>query len=221
MAKKLTAMLALIGLLMVKGNLGSSIKPIGYFQSPKGVVPTESNLEGQFKENKRRLDSLIAEMKWTETDEIYQKITMAYSTLDVPEYITRKFIRSLGAAESSDNPRAKSRMGARGWGQLTKDAWYRVEKSDYKNNVFNLERNISTTIKYILWTENLIEEVCPDWGDFPDDKKVELIAAAYNGGVKRLYDSGWDIRNMSDETKNYMPRIKEAAGRIAPNVGLF
>ncbi len=173
------------------------------------------------RKNNENLQSLIEEIKWMENDGIYQRVTLLYDKLKAPEYLTRKFIRSLGYAESEDYSRALSKMGARGWGQLMRAAWYEVDKSNYERNAFRLDKNMEVSIKYLKFLDSQLKLLYPDWNNLTSEEKTRLIAAAYNGGVKNLLDADWNVKSTADETRNYMKRIEDIAKEIAPNVKLF
>lgn len=227
MGNKLTYILAFAGL-MALAHLVEPMKayaPMNLrlpFQPPKErVIITESTLEKITRENERKLHNLIEEINWMKDDEVYQKVTMTHASLKVPDYITRKFIRCLGYVESSDDAKVVSYAGAKGWGQLMKDAWYDVEEINYEKNVFNLEKNIGATIKYTIFLSNSLRILNPNWINLSPEEKVSLIAAAYNGGIGNLQKANWDVNNMKRQTIAYTPRIKEVAEDIAPKVDLF
>lgn len=149
------------------------------------------------------------------TDPIYGIIDSFYKKMNLPRYITREFIRSLGIIESEDYPKAISEAGAKGWGQIVKDTWSSVDDSNYEKNVFNLEKNIEVTMKYLLSLDNEFGDLYFHWDKLPDNKKIELIAAAYNGGIGRLREVGWNIEKMSQETRDYFPKIEQQQKKIS------
>ncbi len=222
MGKKHALAGAVAALFMIPYLAHAPSRKVEYFHPPKEkVMASESLLEKMSRENEERIENLIEEKNWMETDTIYRKITSASGKLDVPKYITRKFIRCLGGVESSDRPYVKSEKGAMGWGQLMKAAWYDVEQSDYEKNVSILDKNIEVTIKYLSFLNDKLGESHPQWSSLDDKEKVRLIAAAYNGGFGNLRNSGWDVQKMKKETKEYMPKIERMAKVIAPLVRLY
>jgi soluble lytic murein transglycosylase-like protein len=166
---------------------------------------------------------LAEEKELSKRDKIYRIIDSAYNKLEenIPEYLTKKFVRTLIRVESGDNPRARSGAYARGLGQLTKGAWYDVEKEDYFKNVFIPEKNIEVTIKCLVWTDNFCRQSHPEWDNLPDDKKLDLISACYNGGPYGLKELDWDINKMPDETKAYIPRIHQASKEFIPSQEIY
>jgi membrane-bound lytic murein transglycosylase MltF len=219
---KLTYILAFAGLVALAQRAEAPIRLEHYFQPLKEkVIISENPLEKTAKENERKLHNLIEEINWMENDEVYRKVTRAYTSLKVPEYITRKFIRCLGYVESSDDPKNISPVGARGWGQLMREAWYEVEDINYEENVFNLEKNIEATIKYTIFLSNSLRILNSNWENLSPEEKASLMADAYNGGIGNLTKANFDVNNMKIQTKAYVPRIKEVAEQIAPKVDLF
>ncbi len=196
-------------------------RPEQFCPPKERVIARESSLERFARENEGKLHSLNEEIIWMKSDGIYQKVTRMYAKLNVPVYITRKFVRCLGHAESSDNPQAVSKKGARGWGQFMEKTWHEVGEGDYEKNSFNLEKSIEATIKYILFLDRSLRRLNHNWKNLSYEEKAGQIAAAYNGGIGTLRKAGWDISKMKDETQDYIPRIKKIAEEIAPQVSLF
>lgn len=192
-----------------------------------------SALEKILKENKK-IKILIEERRLLEKDKIYRIVDSSYKNLNDPEYIpysyknpiipgyiSKKFVRTLIKVESKDNPKAVSRMGARGLGQLMKGAWYEVEREDYWKNVFIPEKNIDTTIKYLMWIDKTCKILHPNWNELTDEEKTNLIAAAYNGGIGRLQESNWDIHKMPDETRKYIPKLERVSKEFIPSAKIY
>ncbi len=172
-------------------------------------------------EERRRIQRQDEETRLWEIDLIYRKIKFIYDNINPPSYITKKFIRCLGIVESEDFPKAVSKAGAKGWGQLMEEAWYSVEDSNYEQNVFNLDKNIETTIKYLVWIDNKAREWHSDWDRVSDEEKVRLIAAAYNGGIGRLEELNWDIKKMPEETRQYIPKLEQLSKIILPSSKIY
>lgn len=162
--------------------------------------------ERLLEEQRKRLSKEIELLK---KDKIYRIINDSYKNINPPHYISKEFIRTIIKAESEDNPHAISPVGARGLGQLMESAWYEVEKENYWKNVFNPEKNIQTSIKYLAWIDKECKRLNPNWDNLTNKNKIELIAAAYNGGIGRLKQARWKISNMPEETRKYIPKLEQ------------
>ncbi len=220
----IAALLATANIADAPGRAGNYFNPI---QNPIRIH-RQGFWEDYKEQNEETINELIKkkkeieeEQKLLEQDKIYRMIYSFYDSLNPPEYITKKFIRALIRLESEDYPRAKSRMGARGLGQLRREAWYAVEKEDYGRNVFIPEKNIRATIKYLLWIDTQLKNFHPEWNEFANERKVKLIASAYNGGIGRLQRTGWDIEKMPYETRHYVPKIERIAEKIIPSTEIY
>ena len=224
MGKKLNLLLTgmLIGEIWIGKEIIAPTKSINYFQ------PTNLNeivKEVQFRDFKKELEEkqkiLNEEQKLLKKDKIYIIIDSYYKKLDVPEYISKKFVRTLINVESKDNPEAVSEIGARGLGQLMKKAWYEVEKENYWKNSFIPEKNINVTIKYLAWIDKTCEILHPNWKNLSKKEKLNLISAAYNGGIGKLKEVGWNIDKMPRETREYIPKLEKIARKFIPSEEIY
>jgi soluble lytic murein transglycosylase-like protein len=186
--------------------------------------PAESRLERTIDENNDsiRLYNIqvqCEEKELLKKDKIYQMINSSYKEIEqeIPKYITKKFVRTLIRVESGDNPNIVSPAWARGLGQITKEAWYEVEKENYFKNVFIPEKNVKVTIKYLLYLDEFCRTSHENWNNLSSKEKISLISAAYNGGPYRLKNLNWDISEMPDETKAYVPKIFEISKEFIPS----
>jgi len=146
----------------------------------------------------------------TNKDPIYPLIDNAYGRFNPPSYITKEYIRALVYTESTDNPMAVSKKGARGLGQLTIEAWIDTgEREDNHNKAFNHEKNIEVSIKYLLLIEDYLSSNVPNWKFISKKGKLKLISASYNGRFPRLKLCNWRIRKMPPETIEYVKKIEK------------
>ena len=105
-------------------------------------------------------------------------------------------------AESAFNPRAVSRVGAKGLTQFMPDTW-----SDFgEGDIFNPEDNLRA---YLRLMEHLIKK-------FPG--RMDLVLAGYNWGQNRtLLKQAFENRTpfskiagkLPEETKNYVKKIMQ------------
>jgi hypothetical protein len=163
----------------------------------------------------QRAFEIIEEKSW-ERDKIWKIISSNYEKMQVPEYISKKFVRSLIKVESADYKEAISRCGARGLGQIMEGTWYIFEKEDFEKNAFIPEKNIAVTIKCLVWADKFCNENHPNWNTLSNQEKLSLISACYNMGPYGTKRSNWDINKMPAETRNYIPAIKRTMKKITP-----
>ncbi len=219
MTKKIILIGALLAGLLTSQNAQAPVFNINYapFSLENIINETPKYMENYVR--KRRISA--EEKELLKKDSIYNSINSVYEELNIPGYLTKKFVRSLIRTESSDNPRAVSNVGARGLGQLMQEAWYEVENENYWKNVFVPEENIKTTIKYLVWIDKECKNRHPNWGNVKDKEKIDLIAAAYNGGIGALKEKGWKIEKMKKETRQYVPKINKISKEFIPSAKIY
>jgi len=129
----------------------------------------------------------------------------------LPEYMDEGTIYSFVDNESSWNPRAKSKKGARGLGQITKDTWKTYNPKVSYSKVYEPVENLETTVKVINGHEEYFEKMHPRWEDLPKEEKLKIHAAAYNWGKGNLKKIGWDLekqeKRIPRETKRHIKKI--------------
>ncbi len=140
-------------------------------------------------------------------ENINSYINETYKNLQIPDHITKRFIKKVINAESDNYTHAISPVGARGLMQLTQVAWKQVEKEDYYNHSFDPKLNIEVGIKYLLHLDKYLENNYPGWNSLPANEKRRLMSAAYNGGIGRLEKRKWEIENMPKETQRYVKDV--------------
>lgn len=156
-------------------------------------------------------------------------IDSAMGKVKPPRYISREFVKAVVDAESGGNPFAFGRKNYLGewWRlrsdyeagpmQVTEGAWEDAWSDEdpgksYYFNMFFPGVNIETGIRYMKWEDNFFRGKCKYWDKIPDHEKVEIIAAAYNGGPNRMKRNGLDISMMPSVTKDYVSKINRALG---------
>lgn len=133
------------------------------------------------------------------------------------EILDEHYLVAIAQTESSLNPLAKSRAGARGLFQLTKYAWEEIDaKRKYLENVFNPEINTENGSRYLAFLEEFCMNQNPSWDDLNSEKQKELILAAYNLGPYRLKSLGWNLEK-TPAVKKYVERIKSISTQLREN----
>lgn len=137
------------------------------------------------------------------------KTDWIYEIIDKHDPTNREFYRAVIKTESSDNPKAVSKVGARGLMQFMEATWKEKAKLPFEE-AFNPETNIEMGIKYMHWIADQLEKNIPDWEKLPKERRLSLIAASYNGGVGRLTRNEFDISKMPKETREYVEKVRKA-----------
>ena len=135
-------------------------------------------------------------------------IDLIYGIIDRYDQEDRDFYRAVIIIESNDDPTAVSPVGARGLMQIMPDTW--ADMTSYPFDfAFDPEKNIEVGISYFQWIENYLLTRYINWNNLDRIRQYELMGAAYNGGIGRLEDNGWNINRMPLETRVYVERIGE------------
>jgi len=212
MVKKLlcTLVLAAAGLFApMKANVS------GYAKSVQSEDFYEIS-EKIFREKEVKMVMKKIEEKYWEKDRIWQIISSYYSESEMPEYISKRFIRTLIRIESTDVPTAKSWCGARGLGQIMKGTWYGFEKENFEENAFLPEKNIKVMIKCLKSADNFYRQNHSNWDKIAYNEKMDIIAAGYNMGPYGAKKVNWDISKMPKETQGYIPTMNKVFRKIIP-----
>jgi hypothetical protein len=216
---------AIIAGMLTAANVGAPVR-LKEFPLVKGTPAiVENALERYAKESEQKIKTIEGkihrideEQKLLETDIMFAKVYSTYnnSGLDIPQYLTRRFLREIVRLESSDDPRAIGKAGERGLTQMTEEAWYEVSKENFKKNAFIPEKSITASIKYFLLIDDFCSKNYPNWQELPDAEKIRVAVASYNGGKENLWSLGWDISKMKPVTKEYIERINRVMDSILP-----
>jgi soluble lytic murein transglycosylase-like protein len=118
----------------------------------------------------------------------------------VESIVTDKLVDAIVQVESGGNRYAQSRKGAKGLMQITATAWKSVMGDvDFDKNWRNPVANRYAGVEYLLKLERTIAK--------NRTPTVELLCAAYNGGITRLRKCGYDVSKMPKETQCYINRV--------------
>lgn len=205
MGKKLLALIFAAAGMLSCGNGNISYN---YVSIPAEIEKNEKSTLTKFMRE-------IEEKDW-EKDKIWQIISSYYSESEIPEYISKRFIRTLIRIESGDNPKAVSYCGARGLGQIMKDTWYTFEKENFEENAFIPEKNIEVMIKCLKSADNFYRQNHSDWEKISYSEKRDIIAAGYNMGPYGAKKVNWDISKMPKETQGYISAMNKVFREITP-----
>lgn len=199
------------GLIIILGAVIDSISlvtensyPINYEEINYTPVPIvqEANLEKIVEEK-----IIFNEPKVETRESIADYINEIYKTLQVPDYISKKFIKKIIKKESDNYTHAVSPVGAKGLMQLMQEAWESVDRKNYHTYVFDSKANIEAGVKYFLHLDKYLENNYPNWSNLSSGEKRGLISAAYNGGIGRLEKRNWEIEYMPEETQKYVKDV--------------
>lgn len=139
---------------------------------------------------------------------INKSIIDSYKQFKLPEYITLASQLARSYIESSNNPYAESKAGAIGLFQIVKDSW-----NDVMEQPFDMAKdpylNSIASLKHLKKLDTYLRQNYPDFEKLSNEKKFDIINAAYNGGQGRLKSVNWNIDEMPKETRDYVKKMKE------------
>jgi soluble lytic murein transglycosylase-like protein len=118
----------------------------------------------------------------------------------------RDFYRAIIKKESKDNSKAVSRKGARGLMQIMPDTWKDMTSLPF-DAAFESETNVEVGIRYFHQINSYLSDRISGWENLPEQEKLMLMAAAYNGGMGRLVRAKGNINAMPKETREYVPAV--------------
>jgi len=225
MTKKTLLAGAIVAGMLTAVNVGAPVNLEKFPLAKPMPIVLENALERFAKENEVRLEKIKGKMhrieeehKLLKSDEIYMQINSIYnkSGLNIPKYMTKRFLREIVKLESTDYPKAIGKAGERGLTQMTKGAWYEVEKENFEKNAFIPKKNITASIKYFLLIDNFCRKKYPNWQELPDAEKIKILVASYNGGKENLWKLNWNISEMKPITQNYVKNIEGIIDSILP-----
>jgi soluble lytic murein transglycosylase-like protein len=133
----------------------------------------------------------------------------ALDSIKPDSLVNAKYVLATMKQESRFNPRARSYIGARGLMQIMPRTWRGIEGTNFYKESYNPNKNLVVGIKTLDWFVNYCKNNYPRWNEIPDEKKRELVSAAYNGGNGNLRKRNWDVQKMFPETKKYVKEISK------------
>jgi len=104
------------------------------------------------------------------------------------------------AVESSGNPRAVSRCGARGLMQIMPATWREMTDEPF-SRAFDPVLNRQVGTEYLAWIHRTLRR----WTG--TEPTIEQILAAYNGGIGRLRKVGYRVDRMPRESRRYVVKV--------------
>lgn len=140
------------------------------------------------------------------------RTALAYDDVD-----SHKLASYLIPIESSGNPKAISKSGARGLLQIMPETWKEITREIYGRQIpfshaFDPHTNKTVAIAYLEKIEDMLSKNIPYWNDLSLDEKQDRIAAGYNGGPNRLIRNKGNIGKMPKETRNYVQKLRDIRG---------
>lgn len=167
------------------------------------------DIKQKIEHEEEAINIAFKEMRLSERDKIYGHILNAYRNIDVPEYLTKKFVRAQIWAEAEDDPKAIGKAGERGLMQIMPGTWKKLEpKLNFEKNAFNPQRNIYAGVKHLVSLDRELKRRNSKWEELNEEEKRKLIAAAYNCGTGGLMKSGYNIDNVPERTRWYIKKIE-------------
>jgi len=192
--------------------IATSLLTADTYKGDKGlekIANEQVSIAKEIKGADQRYDEEIKIEQKRNEDSIYTYIHLAFKKVNPPEHITKDYVRAIIYTESTDNPNALSKKGARGHMQLMPKTWEDREPNlNFYAKAFHPETNIEVGTKHLKWINAYCQKKHPDWDTLSNEQKRDLIAAAYNSGQGRLKKKNWDIKKMPKETKDYIEKVK-------------
>ena len=163
----------------------------------------------QIKQEEEAINFAIKEIRLLERDKIYRHIFDAYENIDVPKYISKKFVRTQIWAESRDYVKAIGKDGEMGLMQIMPGTWKKIEpKLNFKKNAFNPKYNIPAGIKHLVSLDRELKRRNSKWEELSEREKRDLIAAAYNCGIGGITKAHYNIDKAPEKTRKYVRDIE-------------
>lgn len=116
--------------------------------------------------------------------------------------ITREVLDAVKFVESSNNPNRTSPKGARGLYQIMEGTWYDMTKQSY-DLAYDARLNEQVAVDYFEW----IEKTLRTWRH-GEEPTLEMILAAWNGGIGRLKRNQYNVNAMPSETREFVRKVK-------------
>jgi hypothetical protein len=178
------------------------------------VVGYSKNLEAiieepiKQKEQKKECVFLNPDKDYLTEKELNECINLVYKNIENPEIISPNFIRKIIDLESNKNRNAIGPFNEKGLMQLKGETWEEIEKEiSFNEKAFDPYENIKVGVNYLKWIQDYCKKEHLKWDELSEKDKLIIIAAAYNGGISRLKENGWNIKKMPIITKEYIKKI--------------
>ena len=157
--------------------------------------------------NLKELDSNPA--SYLEKREADNYINLVYQNIRPPKEISKELFLKLIQKESSFNIYAHhKKSNARGLTQIREETWKTLEKKvSYKKGVYNPEKNLEVSLKFMKWLKNYNKKFNPKWDSLDLKEKQSYILASYNWGPGNLKKASWNLNKIPSETKDYINYI--------------
>jgi len=134
------------------------------------------------------------------------------------ETVNEAHLARIKNIESNGNPRAQSKVGARGLYQIMPATWAEETRKMYGQELpfdlaFNPNINREVAIHYMDKTINpYLARHLKGWDNLSSEKKQDLIAAGYNGGMGMVVRDKGDFSKMPKETRDYVEKNRRLRG---------
>lgn len=167
------------------------------------------DIRTQIKQEEEAINFAVKEIRLLERDKIYRHIFDAYENIDVPKYISKKFVRTQIWAESRDYVKAIGKDGEMGLMQIMPGTWKKIEpKLNFKKNAFNPKYNIPAGIKHLVSLDRELKRRNNKWEGLNEEEKRKLLAAAYNCGMGGIIKAKYNIDKAPEKTRKYVRDIE-------------
>lgn len=136
-----------------------------------------------------------------------------YNPQKADPLITKDVFKSFIKKESSLDINAfNESTKARGLGQLLEETWSDIDTSCYYTNVYNPQKNLEVSLKYLNWIPKGLEKLHPNWENLSKNEKLDMVIASYNWGIGKLKEKNWDFSKAPSETKKYRTFVYNELG---------
>ncbi len=182
------------------------------YETRKDLVRSvlSEELRAEVEKKEAEVNIKFKEVQISNRDEIYGYILRAYKDIEVPDYITPKFVRTQVWAESNDYAKAIGKAGERGLMQIMPDTWKKLElKLNFKKNAFNPEKNIYAGVKHLLSIDRQLRKRNSRWEKLNEEEKIRLLAATYNCGIGGIMKAKYNLKRVPESTKAYVRHIEK------------
>lgn len=184
----------LLGLSLIIGFLtGCMPRLASYGDAPRGGEPIWSAKSESSVERERLLAYIRKRNPWIKPNAANQ-IADGILRWSGQMSLDARLVAALVATESSFNPKAKSRVGAMGLGQLMPATAKDLGVSD----AYDINENLRGTAKYLAW-------LLRNWETHPQGRDYAL--ASYNWGIGHMKRQAAAGQTLTTAQQNYIRRI--------------